>query len=627
MANMAQAIRMALHVGESQLGVKDIFGQDVGAPLGGVFTATQGLETAWNTPLDERGIIGMAMGIAMTGDRCVAEIQFVDYIFNTMDLLKMAGNTYWSTNGGCHLPLVVMSPVGAGIRGSLYHSHSFDAWASRLPGWKVVIPSTPLDAYGLMLSAIEDPNPVLYLNPKALMRVRGKELIPGEPTDEKMLKSMIDAPIGDRSQWKADWPKLEDFRVPIGKGKVTREGTDLTVVSYGRQLLMCNDVADKLRDENISVEVIDLRSIYPYDWQLIKSSVRKTRKVLFVNEDTEVTNFGEHLALRVTRELFYELWAAPAVLAAQNLPGIGLHPNLEESTVPQPHDIEREIRQLFKEQPQDFRVSKKTKQTESAPKKDFDKYYYYRKSVQSPDNDVLFFRRTYRELTGTFPKTLCEDFCGTFDICCEWVKLGPELEAMGIDLEPETLQYGKKNYLSKLSEQQQKRIKVVEGNVLDTNFGQSDIVVALNFSYFLFKKRSQLKAYFEAAYSRVKEGGIFIADCFGGSQCQEPNEEETEHDGFSYYWDQDSFDPVTNHAQFYIHFKVKGEKKRERCFEYDWRMWSIPEIREIMEEAGFKATHVYWEGTDEDGEGDGEFRRVTEGEECEAWVAYVVAEK
>src|SRR3954468_7404326 len=181
MANMVQAIRMALHYCEENLQVRDIFGQDVGQPLGGVFTATQGLKTTWNSPLDERGIIGMAMGIAMTGERCVAEIQFCDYIFNTIDLLKIAGNTHWVSNGNYVLPMVVMTPVGAGIRGSVYHSHSFDSWASRLPGWKVVMPSTPLDAYGLMLSAIVDPNPVMFLKPKALMRVRGDDLIPGEP--------------------------------------------------------------------------------------------------------------------------------------------------------------------------------------------------------------------------------------------------------------------------------------------------------------------------------------------------------------------------------------------------------------------------------------------------------------
>ncbi len=350
MSNMAQAIRMALHVGESKLGVKDIFGQDVGAPLGGVFTATQGLKNAWNTPLDERGIIGMAMGIAMAGDRCVAEIQFVDYIFNTIDLLKIAGNTNWVTNGNYTLPMTVMTPVGAGIRGSIYHSHSFDAWASRLTGWKVVMPSNPLDAYGLLLSAIQDPNPVLYLKPKALMRVKGEELIPGEP-DEKELKSRIDAPIGDRSDWKPRWPQLEEYFVEIGKGKITREGKDVTVVSYGRHVLLCNEVADQLKSEGVSVEVIDLRSIFPYDWKMIKESVEKTKRVLFVNEDTEVTNFAEHLVYRCVQELFYHLHARPRVLAGKNLPGIGLHHNLEDASVPQKNDILRELREILSEEP------------------------------------------------------------------------------------------------------------------------------------------------------------------------------------------------------------------------------------------------------------------------------------
>ena len=159
MANMAQAIRMALHYGEENLGVTDIFGEDVGPPLGGVFTATQGLKTAWNSPLDERGIIGMAMGLALAGQRPVAEIQFCDYIFNTIDLLKLAGNTCWSTNGDWNLPMVVMTPVGAGIRGSIYHSHSFDATATHIPGWKIVMPSNPLDAYGLMLSRLQGSEP------------------------------------------------------------------------------------------------------------------------------------------------------------------------------------------------------------------------------------------------------------------------------------------------------------------------------------------------------------------------------------------------------------------------------------------------------------------------------------
>ncbi|WP_367153252.1 transketolase C-terminal domain-containing protein [Bdellovibrio bacteriovorus] len=351
MASIAQAIRMALHYGEANMGVKDIFGQDVGAPLGGVFTATQGLETAWNSTLDERGIISMAMGIAMGGDRCVAEIQFADYIFNTIDLLKIAGNTLWCTNGQIQLPMVVMTPVGAGIFGSVYHSHSFDAWASRLQGWKIVMPSNPLDAYGLMLSAIEDPNPVLYLKSKALMRHKGDELIPGEPADEKELKAMIDEPVQNSEGWKPRWPELEKYMVPIGKGKITHAGEHITVVTYSRMVHLCDEVAVKLAEEGISVEVIDLRSIYPYDWPMIKASIEKTGRVLFVNEDTEVTNFGEHLAYRATQECFYQLMARPRVLAGKNLPGIGLHPNLEKNSVPQIHDIELAIREVVAEVP------------------------------------------------------------------------------------------------------------------------------------------------------------------------------------------------------------------------------------------------------------------------------------
>lgn len=349
MANMAQAIRLALHYAETNMDLKDVFGQDVGEPLGGVFTATQGLKTSWNTPLDERGIIGAAMGLAMAGDRAVAEIQFCDYIFNTIDLLKYAGNTLWSTNGNQKMPMTVMTPVGAGIRGSVYHSHSFDAWATRLPGWKVVMPSTPLDAYGLLLAAIEDPNPVLFLKPKALMRVKGEELIPGEPQDERDLKARIDAPLGDRSRWRPNWPNVEKFIVPIGKAKMVQEGTDLTIVTYGRHVHLAMDAVKQVPEA--SVEVIDLRSLYPYDWQAVKASILKTKRVIFLNEDTEVTNFGEHLAYRTSQELFYHIMAPPRVLAGKNLPGIGLHPNLEENSVPQVEDIVHNIREVLAEVP------------------------------------------------------------------------------------------------------------------------------------------------------------------------------------------------------------------------------------------------------------------------------------
>lgn len=341
---------MALHYAEEHLGVTDVFGEDVGPPLGGVFTATQGLRTAWNSPLDERGIIGTAMGIAYAGGRPVAEIQFCDYGFNTIDLLKIAGNQRWAGAGKFEMPMVLMTPSGAGIRGSLYHSHSFEGWASRLAGWKVVMPSSPLDAYGLMLSAVIDPNPVLVLLPKALLRIRGEELIPGEPADQEQLKRMIDAPLGERNGWTPQWPDLKEYTVPLGTAALAREGTDGTVVSYGRDLRMCIEAADRIHhEEGLSFDVIDLRSIFPYDWRAISESVVKTGRVLFVNEDTEVTNFVEHLMRRVIDEHFYDLLVRPRVHVGKHVPGIGLNQTYEKNTVPQLPTIKQALLDLARE--------------------------------------------------------------------------------------------------------------------------------------------------------------------------------------------------------------------------------------------------------------------------------------
>jgi 2-oxoisovalerate dehydrogenase E1 component beta subunit len=353
MATMVQAIRMALHVGEERLGVTDIFGEDCGPPLGGVFTATQGLKTAWNSPLDERGIIGAAIGLALAGQKPVAEIQFSDYIYNTIDLLKLAGAMCWSSNGDWNCNMTVMTPVGSGIHGSIYHSHSFDATATHIAGWKIVMPSTPRDAYGLLLSAIREPNPVMFLAPKALLRSKNEpgEEIPGEPTDGRLLNKLIDAPLGDRSAWRPEWPALEELYIPIGEAKLVRTGDDVTVVTYGRMVRECARAADELAKDGVSIELIDLRSLHPYDWDAIKSSIQKTHRVLFVNEETEVTNFGEHLIRRVVDELFYELHAPPKLLAGAFVPGIGLADNLEHASVPQQAGIIDALRTLAAHQP------------------------------------------------------------------------------------------------------------------------------------------------------------------------------------------------------------------------------------------------------------------------------------
>lgn len=262
-----------------------------------------------------------------------------------------------------------------------------------------------------------------------------------------------------------------------------------------------------------------------------------------------------------------------------------------------------------------------------SPKRVFDKYEYYSKAVQSAESDVVFLRKAYRELRAKDPKVLREDFCGTFSLSCEWVKLNPRFEAFGVDLDPEPLEYGRLKHLPKLKPDQVKRLHLMEGNVLLSTLPQADLAIAMNFSYYIFKTRELMKQYFTNVYKSLKKDGVFILDCFGGSQCYDAIEETTDHKSFKYYWDQTGFDPVTNRALFHIHFKLKGQKKVERVFTYDWRMWSIPELRELLHEVGFKRSHVYWEGTTRAGEGDGVFTRTEKGEACLSWIAYIAAEK
>jgi 2-oxoisovalerate dehydrogenase E1 component beta subunit len=177
----------------------------------------------------------------------------------------------------------------------------------------------------------------MFLAPKALMRAKAGpgERIPGEPEDERALSRMIDAPLGDRSRWRPEWPDVEDYFVPLGQARTVREGADVTVVTYGRMVPVALAAAEQVATLGVDAEVIDLRSLSPYDWEAIATSVRKTNRVLFLNEDTDVTNFGEHLLRRTIEELFYELHAPPRLLAGAHVPGIGLADSLERASVPQ----------------------------------------------------------------------------------------------------------------------------------------------------------------------------------------------------------------------------------------------------------------------------------------------------
>lgn len=266
------------------------------------------------------------------------------------------------------------------------------------------------------------------------------------------------------------------------------------------------------------------------------------------------------------------------------------------------------------------RVQKKT--TEIV----FDKYDYYRRAVQSPETDVEFIRDTYKEIKNKSAVTLREDFCGTFAISTEWIKLNPKHKAVGLDLDPEPIEYGKSHHLQKLKPEQQKRLQILQKNVMDPGLPVADVALAVNFSYFCFKTRDLMKAYFKNVLKSLNKDGIFMLDIFGGKQCQDQIVDRINVDGFTYFWDQTGYDPITNEALFHIHFKIKG-KKIENVFTYDWRLWTIPELRDLLHEVGFQKTHIYWEGTAKDGRGNGVFTRTEKGEACESWIAYIVAEK
>ena len=258
---------------------------------------------------------------------------------------------------------------------------------------------------------------------------------------------------------------------------------------------------------------------------------------------------------------------------------------------------------------------------------DFNKYVYYEKAVQNPSNEVEFFNEKFKEIRKREPKTLREDFCGTAAISCAWVDQSPEHFAYGVDLDPEPVEYGKENHYARLDAETQTRMKYILGNVLDTPGEKTDITFAFNFSYMIFKERSILLNYFKKAYESLKDDGVFFLDLFGGPDSQTEMTDVIEHKGFKYYWECMEFNPINNHCTFGIHFKRKGEKKRKEVFTYEWRLWSLPELRDLLVEAGFKTTIAYWEGDDEDGGGNGEFYQTETAENCDAWVTYIAAVK
>ena len=255
-----------------------------------------------------------------------------------------------------------------------------------------------------------------------------------------------------------------------------------------------------------------------------------------------------------------------------------------------------------------------------------DRHVLYEASVQNVDDEVEFLVGTFREVRGRDPVRLREDFCGTGAAACAWVKSAPHREAVGVDIDPDVLAWGREHHVAALTPEQRLRVRLMEANVLDVDTGAPvDIAVGFNFSYWIFKTRRELLSYFSGVREAMADDGLFFLDVYGGSDALAEMSEKTKHDGFTYVWEQADYDPISGSCVCYIHFKFPDGSRLKRAFSYEWRVWSIPELRELLDEAGFSENIVYWQGTDEDGEGDGVFTPAERGEADPAWIAYIVA--
>lgn len=268
----------------------------------------------------------------------------------------------------------------------------------------------------------------------------------------------------------------------------------------------------------------------------------------------------------------------------------------------------------------------------------FDKYLYYTHAVQAPDENMAFLRDIYQEQRPHLASpstggqrsglTLREDFCGTFANSIAWVLLDDAFIAHGLDLDPEPLAYGRQRYLPTLPRELAQRLHIAQGDVRTAPLAPCDVTAALNFACCFFRERATLKGYLQRVLAALRPDGIFVCDLLGGPFYQDENEHELELDEphpFSYFLEQTRFDPITAEADFAIHFKRMGEPKRRDIFTYTFRLWSIPELRDLLLESGFSDVKVYWEGSKRDGSGNGLWKVETQGDACDSWLAYLVA--
>jgi 2-oxoisovalerate dehydrogenase E1 component beta subunit len=322
--NVVTAIRDALHDEMENDERIVLLGEDVGA-RGGVFRISVGWmeefgeERVIDTPLAESGIVGVAIGMALHGLLPVAEIQFADFIHPAFDqIVSEAARIRYRSNGDFGVPLVIRTPCGGGIHGALYHSQSIESFYAHIPGLKVVMPSTPADAAGLLRSALADPDPVLFLEHKKTYRA-----IKGEVPDGA-------------------------YRTPIGVADVKRAGEDLTCVSYGWALHTCLDAAERLaQDEGISVEVVDVRTLAPLDVETILDSVRKTSKAIVVYEDNRTYGAGAEIAATIAERELFDLDAPIVRVGGPDIPAMPFAAPLEHFFMePEPDHVYTRIREL-----------------------------------------------------------------------------------------------------------------------------------------------------------------------------------------------------------------------------------------------------------------------------------------
>ena len=321
--NLITAINRTLHYAMGRDPLTVTFGEDVADPKGGVFKATVGLtdaygsDRAFNAPLAESVIIGLGVGIAATGTKTIAEIQFADFIHPAFDqIVSEVARIRYRSNGRWACPMVIRTPYGGGIHGALYHSQSIEAFYAHVPGLKIVTPSTPADAKGLLLSAIDDPDPVMFLEPKKLYRMAVGPMPEG------------------------------DHRVPIGSAALRRIGDDLTIISYGTMAQFSVEAADLLRDEGIEATVVDLRSLRPLDWPTVEAAVKRTSKVLIVYEDNEFLGYGAEVSAQISERAFDWLDAPVRRYASPEVPTFPYAASLEEQVIPNVEGIVDRARAL-----------------------------------------------------------------------------------------------------------------------------------------------------------------------------------------------------------------------------------------------------------------------------------------